>query len=378
MCAILTMILALALVTGCAKKEKNQEAATLIPAMKEAVNPNTEVKTIVDQNGRVVKIPKEINRVVMVPLPLPSLYYAVTGSCQEIVGIHPKTKNKAEFSMIGVLAPELMNAATDFVKGIDINIEDLLKLRPDIVFFWGLDPKQVEQFEAIGIPAVAVYTVKGGDALETLHLWMKMLEQIFGKSERISELIAHNFETMKMIRSRTQNIPQKKRPKALILYYHDDKRIGVYGKNSYSQFWLVSTGAINVSEAVSGIADVNMEQIYKWNPDIIYISNFSNTMPDELLNNLIENQDWREVTAVKEKKVYKIPSGIYRWYPPSTDASLMLKWMAQKHYPDLFDDYSIAEEIKRHYSRFYHYDLSPEQIERILHPVRKTAKVTTN
>ncbi|MBN1222957.1 MAG: ABC transporter substrate-binding protein, partial [Candidatus Aminicenantes bacterium] len=96
------------------------------------------------------------------------------------------------------------------------------------------------------------------------------------------------------------------------------------------------------------------------------------TYPQDLINNSFERQDWSLVRAVRGKRVYKIPSGIYRWDPPSADASLMLKWMAQIHYPDLFNDYDMQEEIRRHFREFYGYDISPTQIEGILHPKKPT------
>lgn len=369
----LAMLLTLALAAGCVDKEKTQGQASSVSALKEKADPNAKADTIIDQNGNEVKIPKEINRVVLVPLPLPALYYFVTGSCKNIVGIHPESKSNAKVSMLGELAPELMNVPTGFVKGKDLNIEELLKLRPDIIFFWGLFPKQAEQFGTINIPAVAVHTVKGGNALKTLHLWMNLLGATFGEKERTSELVAHNRKTMKMISARVRNIPQEKKPRALLLFYHSTKQI-CSGKGNYSQFWLESTGAVNVAESIPGISALNMEQIYKWDPDIIYISNFSNTLPEEILNNTIAGQDWSKVKAVKAKRVYKIPSGIYRWVPPCADAALMLKWLAQKNHPKLFNDYTIEEEIKQHYLKFIHHSLSREQIERILHPVHTTER----
>ncbi|MBU1053851.1 MAG: ABC transporter substrate-binding protein [Proteobacteria bacterium] len=368
---VLLMLLTLALAVGCVDKEKTQEHATSSSALK--ANSNAKVDTIIDQNGKEIIIPKDINRVIMVPLPLPALYYVVTGSCRKIAGIHPESKSNAKVSMLGVFAPELMNVATGFVKGKDLNIEELLKLRPDIIFFWGLFPKQAEQFESIDIPAVAVHTVKGGNALETLHLWINILGETFDEKERTLQLVDYNRETMKMISSRIRDIALDKKPRALLLFYHSDKQI-CSGKGNYSQFWLESTGAINVAESIPGISALNMEQIYKWNPDIIYISNFSNTLPEDILNNTVKGQDWSKVRAVKEKRVYKIPSGIYRWVPPSADASLMLKWLAQKHYPKLFNDYTIEEEIKHHYLRFYNYSLSQKQIVKILHPVHSTER----
>lgn len=72
-----------------------------------------------------------------------------------------------------------------------------------------------------------------------------------------------------------------------------------------------------------------MEQIYEWNPEVIIISTFTETTPEDLYNNATNGQDWSHIAAVQNKKVYKEPLGTYRWLLLSGDAALMVKWMAQ-------------------------------------------------
>jgi iron complex transport system substrate-binding protein len=329
-----------------------------------------DVIPVVDQNNRTVMVPKHIERVAMIPLPVPALYYAVTGDTSKIAGFAAEAKSNMRRSMLGAMAPELLKTPTDFVKGKDINIEELLRIKPDVVFFWGLYPKQVELLERVHIPAVAIYTMKGGNALQTIHCWIRMLGRIFGEGEKSAELIQDSQRTADMVYSRIQGIPRNKKPRALLIASHSSREIGVPGKGVYIQYWLEATGAVNAAEDVKGTAVINMEQIYKWDPDIIYLSNFCNLYPPDLINNAIDRQDWSKLRAVREQRVYKIPSGIYRWCPPSADAALMLKWLAKIHHPQLFGDYDMKEEVRRHFADFYRYNLAPEQIENILHPVR--------
>lgn len=117
-----------------------------------------------------------------------------------------------------------------------------------------------------------------------------------------------------------------------------------------------------------------MEQIYKWNPEIIYITNFTDVQPEDLYNNTIDGQDWSKVKAVQNKQVYKIPLGIYRWFPPCGDSPLMLKWLAQKNYPKIFNDYKIEDEIKTYYKEFYDYELTDDEVNKILNPSRAASE----
>ena len=108
-----------------------------------------------------------------------------------------------------------------------------------------------------------------------------------------------------------------------------------------------------------------MEQIYKWNSDIILITTMTETTAEDILNNSIEGQDWSQIEAVKNGKDFKEPLGVFHWFPPSGDAPLMAKWMAQTLHPDLFT-YSMSDEIKLYYENFYGYKLTQEQIDGIL------------
>jgi iron complex transport system substrate-binding protein len=331
--------------------------------------------TLTDQDNRSIRLPNRIDRMIVTAFPIPALWYAMTGSCKEIVGIHPGAKDKARASLLGVLAPNLLTAADGFVKGQDLNIEEALKLEPDLFLFWGLYHRQLAQFDAIDIPTVSVHTVKGGNASETLEVWARLLGRISGDTETASKWIAYMRDTSAMISERVRDIPRDQRPRALILYYLGPEEIDIPGAGQYGQYWIESTGAVNAAENISGRVSVNMEQIYRWNPDIIYITNFSDAMPKDLTGNAINSRDWSGLKAVKEGRVYKIPMGIYGWYPPSPDAPLMLKWMAQKHHPALFGEFTMAEEIRKYYSKFYHYNLSPGEIEAILHLQGNTAGV---
>ena len=145
------------------------------------------------------------------------------------------------------------------------------------------------------------------------------------------------------------------------------------GSNFFGQYWLDSSGAVNVVESLSGTPEINMEQVYEWNPDIIYITNFSSYLPEDLYSNTIEGDDWSPVKAVQEGQVYKFPLGMYRWFPPASDTPLVLKWLAQKNQPELFADIDMEQEVRDYYERFYNVSLTDEDVNQIFHPAREAA-----
>lgn len=342
------------------------------------LKPTAETKMIVDELDREVEIPTELNSIAMGGiLPYFSTWFIATNSTEEIVGIHPNSYNAASHSILKDISPSILDAKTNFIENGEVNIEELITLNPQVYFEIASQEKTVEKLEEAGITTVALDTnTTSLNPLDTLNRWLTLTGEITGITDRPAEIITVGEANQKMIDDTLAeaDITEEAKPRVMVLQYHSDGEISVAGSNMHGNRWLNSTGGIDVAaDEVDGIKAVNMEQIYNWNPDIIYITNFTETQPEDLYNNVFEGQDWSQVKAVQDKKVYKMPLGIYRWYPPSGDAPLMLKWMAQKNYPELFT-YDMNEEIKDYYNRFYSYDLSDEQVEEIFNPSSEAAK----
>lgn len=118
-------------------------------------------------------------------------------------------------------------------------------------------------------------------------------------------------------------------------------------------------------------AIISMEQIYAWNPDVIFITNFTKAMPNDLYTNAIAAHDWSEVKAVKDQQVYKMPLGIYRSYTPSADTPLTLLWMAKKIYPERFADIDLNKEVKDWYKDVFGVDITDADVEGMFNPTVK-------
>ena len=111
-----------------------------------------------------------------------------------------------------------------------------------------------------------------------------------------------------------------------------------------------------------------MEQVYSWNPDVILITNFTKAQPDDLYNNSIGANDWSGVKAVQDKRVYKMPLGMYRSYTPGADTPITLLWLAKTVYPELFSDIDVTGEAQTYYKDVFGVDLTAQQIESIFAP----------
>ena len=148
------------------------------------------------------------------------------------------------------------------------------------------------------------------------------------------------------------------------------------GRSFFGQYWCDAVGARNAAEEVpadNSNAVITMEQVYKWNPDVIFITNFTPALPEDLYGNKIGGHDWSAVQAVKERAVYKMPLGTYRSYTPGVDTPVTLMWMAQKVYPELFKEVDMRKEVRNYYKKLYGITLSDRQIEQMYNQGRGSA-----
>ena len=324
---------------------------------------NINAKTVTDLTGKKVTIKDNPTRIAIVPIPWASLTYLVDGDSSKIIGMNPSSKEAYDISILKDLAPNMKKVNTAFVDSdFNINYEELALLKPDIVIVWDFQNDAIEKLAKLKIPAVAI---KYG-TLENVQEGIKLLGDILNRQEKAQKLINYHKDTNKYLASKTKKLENIKRKKILYLI---NPQLTVSSGNSVTNIMIDMAGGENVAKDITtggSWSKVTMEQIIKWNPDIIILSNFDKILPEDIYNNKFEGQDWSKINAVKNKKVFKAPIGIYRWDAPSAETPLMIKWIAKVAAPEVFNDYNIRKDIKDFYLEFFNYKLTDEQLNFIL------------
>ena len=382
LCIILTGVMVLASV-GCGSKTKEQKSVETTAAETEETKAEEteaeateETKTgthvIVDHLGIEVEVPYEVNRIAVGNiLPLPSVLTVFFDSAEKIVGMSPNSMSAAENGLLGELYPDILKAETGYMNGTDINLEELMKLEPDIVLYSASQPEQGEQLRNAGFAAVALSVNKWEyNAIETLNQWIGLLSEIFPDNDKTEVVAKHSDEIYNMVQERVADIPEEERERVFFLFKYSDTDMETSGSKFFGQFWADAVGAVNVAEEITTDNQVaaNMEQVYTWNPTIIFITNFTAAQPDDLYNNTIGNYDWSAVDAVKNQKVYKMPLGMYRSYTPGADTPVTLLWFAKNTYPELFEDIDMIQETKDYYKEVFGVELTDDQASAIFEP----------
>jgi iron complex transport system substrate-binding protein len=110
----------------------------------------------------------------------------------------------------------------------------------------------------------------------------------------------------------------------------------------------------------SAMPSVDLEAIVKWDPEVIVAS--VNETADDLLN----DPALATVSAVKNKRVFKCPQGIFLWSARSGEGALMALWLGVTLYPDLFVDIDIRAEVKSFFLDYYNYRLTESETDDVL------------
>ena len=367
------LMAAMMLLSGCAgtanESEPSQEPSNSETA--EALEQTPEGRTVVDHDGIEVDIPEQIDRIAVGNIgPMASVLTLFLGSGESIVGMSPMSMSAAENGILGELFPELLDADTSFLQGSNINVEKLLTLEPDLVLIQSGQSEVRTQLENAGLTVVAfgVGTFKY-DIINTYEAWIDLLSQIFPANDNMAEVTAYSKEVLELVQSRVSDIAEAERKRALFLFQYDETQMIASGRNFFGQYWCESEGAVNVAQDIeAGQATITMEQVYEWQPDVIFITNFTNTKPADLYANAVGSDDWSLVKAVQEQQVYKMPLGSFRTYSVSADMPVTLLWVAKTIYPDLFSDIDTDAEVKDFYQRIYGVTLTDEQVAAMYDP----------
>lgn len=331
-----------------------------------------DTKTVTDHNGNEVEVSTNAKRIVVCDIyPLPSVLSIFFDSASNIVGMPEESMTAAKNSLLSELYPDILNAETGFISGSDVNIEEVLKLKPDVVFYNASNEKLGENLRDAGLAALAVSVNKWDyDAIETLNHWIELFSEGFPDNDKTDIVKDYSSKVYKEVQSRVKDIPDDEREEVFFLFKTSDNAIITSGQNFFGQWWADAVGAKNVATELTqdNAVSVSLEQVYQWDPDKIIITNFTPATADDLYNNNLGNFDWSGLDAVANKEVYKMPLGMYRSYTPGVDTPITLYWLAKSIYPDEFKDIDIIQETKDYYKQVFGIELTDKQSETIFTP----------
>ncbi len=320
-----------------------------------AAAPAGETVTITDLRGDTVDVPVKIEKIA-------DLWHAhnqivlMLGAGPKLVGT---TENFKKRPWANVVFPQIADVAA-LVVGTgagEVNYEEALNLEPDVVF--ASDPDVTDSARSQGLTTVNVMF----QDYEGLRNDVKLTAEILGEDavDIATEWEALLDENIKLVADRMKDVDDADKVKVLHIV-NPSAFTTVDGLNNIVDEWIKLAGGVNALTAEGNMIEVTMEDIVAADPEVIIIGSGA----AQAVKDLMADEAWSGITAVKNGAVYANPSGVFAWDRYSGEEALQVLWAAKKLNPDKFEDVDMAQVTKDFYKEFYGYELSDEDAERIL------------
>ncbi|MDD2336890.1 MAG: ABC transporter substrate-binding protein [Geobacteraceae bacterium] len=316
------------------------------------------MKTVTDRYGKKIRVPVEPKRIACFFGPSYEKVFLL-GEADKVAAMsirQPPWAHKINPGLENIVVmPSYSNP----------DVERMLSLGIDLVFYWQW-PQQTRHMTNAGIPVVCPCDDKGSPTTRKEFMSrykdeIRLYGDVLGARAKktAASYCAYYDTSLRRVLSVTEKIPESRRP---TVYYITGRSI-FSTQGSYSlAYWLVEmAGGRLVSRTLPpGFVDASMEQILAWDPEVILVGGI---MPTE---GVMSDPRWKPVRAVRSKRVYPCPEGIFLWGHGSSESPLFVMWLAKLLHPEKFRDLDLERETKEYYQRFYHYRLANEEVRRIL------------
>ncbi|MDF2988365.1 MAG: ABC-type Fe3+-hydroxamate transport system, periplasmic component [Eubacterium sp.] len=340
----MVMLLALGILTGCGQQNtaadstlQAVETAALSTAAAQsgtaagstlAVTDTKATKyplTLTDANGATVTINAKPVKIVALPL----------GTCEMLLSIADKSEIAGMTHFVD--DPALSNVA-EAAKGagqrLDLNVERIIALQPDLVFTdtWS-DEAVIKQLRDAKIN---VYQASVPSNIDQEKEMLKLLGNITDNTAKAEEVINWMDQKLKEISDKLATL--KDNQKLSIVDYSEMGSTS--GKNTNFDDLVARAGLVNPvsKEGLDGWPQLSKEMIVKYNPDILNLPSWfydtSKSNPDALAKAIKADKALAGVKAVKNNKLFLLP---YKHLSTTSQYSVLaVEDMAKAAYPELF------------------------------------------
>lgn len=344
-------------------------AAVTAPAESGAADASPSTITIVDHTGKEVVIPSHIERVAIDQVPLASTYLAYfDGAAPNLIGMSAATVDSLRGTIVADMAPQIFDVDTSYYDNGDLNVESLLAIHPDVVFYNAQNTKNGEMFAKAGIPAVGFSTE--GDPTTLYADWLRLFEQVFQEPGKMDAKLAAGQQLIDGAKARVAKVADADRKSVLMEFAYAQGTMRVAGETPFfGSFWMQAANLANAAVgADGGLAPVSGEQILAWDPDLVLLSGAGSAgmTPEQLMAGTVDGLDLSALRSVKNGDVYSSQLGMWNWFTPNPDAPLIVEWLGKLAYPDLFADVDLAADTKAYYQQMYGFELTDQQVGAIL------------
>lgn len=174
---------------------------------------------------------------------------------------------------------------------IDVNIEQVLRAKPDVVFASTLT--SIESIQTLNQLGIEVVSLPRMSSFEIMCQNLILIAQYVGKDERAASEVKLAKQQLKEIK---EKIPEGKKPK--VMFQVGAKPIFVAMPNTFINDYIIQAGGDNIYSDLSH-GTVTRESVILRNPDAIFIS----TMPTSADDARAAWMQYKELSATHNGQV---------------------------------------------------------------------------
>ena len=263
-----------------------------------------------------------------------------------------ENRNQSAFSFLPVVDPGL-DEKEIFEK--NVGPEQIAVVKPELVLMKSyMAEKLGEPLEQLDLPVLYLDL----EAPEVFYQDLITLGQVFGNQDRADMLVSYYQDRVASVEEMVSSVTDDQKPSVLILEYSEDG-----GEVAFSVpplTWL-QTSLVEIAggdpvwkdlEMEGGWVVVNLEQIAAWDPDIVFLIDYSGNASN-VKSQIAANPILSQFRAVKNDQFFAFAYDFYSWDQPDTRWILGLQWLATKIHPDLTGEIDILSEVESFYSELY-------------------------
>lgn len=177
------------------------------------------------------------------------------------------------------------------------NFEKIIMLKPDLILATGLEQaSSVEKLRQLGL---SIY-VSDPANIEELFASLREIGSLTHREKEAMLLVNQMKAAVEAIKSRVAVVSRGEKPKVFIEIWHDP--LMTAGKGSYVDELIRIAGGENIAfDAPRPYSYFSVEQVIECDPDYIILGYMSQLTPLSVYG---ERLGWKEITAVKNKRIY--------------------------------------------------------------------------
>jgi iron complex transport system substrate-binding protein len=322
-----------------------------------------EARPFTDSDGRTVDVPERVAKVWPAGPPSEALVYVLAPD--KLMGwSRPFSDEAKAFFRPDIAALPVLGRLTG--RGNTASLETVMKAAPDLILDVGsLTPTYVSLADRVQGETHIPYVLLGGSLAETPAL-LRQAAAAMSVPQQGETLARYTEDALTLVKERIAKVPAAERPKAYMARGARGLQTDVRGSLNAEIFDLLGAQNVVPPGASGGnLADVSLEQVLAWQPDVIV------TIDKNFFATVRSDANWQSVNAVRENLVYLEPLYPFGWIdePPGVNRIIGLRWLAKLLYPAIFPE-DLRAETKRFYELFYHQTPSDAQLDQLLGSAR--------